>query len=519
MSTTPEQIADRYVEEEEEEKGPPPCGILGRYPILSVMIFAAVGVAVGLGLSVWDPDDTSGKDKTIKWIGLIGDLFIRAIKCVVVPLVFVSVILAVVDMMSLGRASAIGLTTLGLYLCTTVIASTIGVVTILCFQGLFIPGEFEDPSPATISLGCNTDGFLLTEASDGSVTCAASEDSSFNIVSISKTFVRTSDGIASDISLSDTIYDGVFGKLISSNITDSFANADFAAIVVFAIVFGVAVSQVARKNGAAKEHVLLSFLTQLNDVLMTLINWIILCTPLAVLSLIAQAIGSQSELRDSFSNVGYLVLATIVGGIVHYLITYILGYFLLTKKNPFAYLKFIIPAQMTAFACASSAATLPVALRSVKSSGMVPDTIARFVLPLGATVNMDGGAIYYPCACVWLAVLNGINITVAQGFLLVVLSTIGSAGAAPVPSSGLVMIITAYNTIFDATGTPNGLAFIVAIDWFIDRLVTVMNVTGDAVVAGIVAARNPNEGLDMPGKSLDEVENSMPSKAQEEEVA
>ena len=97
------------------------------------------------------------------------------------------------------------------------------------------------------------------------------------------------------------------------------------------------------------------------------------------------------------------------------------------------------------------------------------------------------GAIYFPCACIWLAVLNGISPDAASYFLLVIIATIGSAGTAPVPSASLVLIITAYNTVFDSTGTPDGFEFIFAIDWFMDRLRTTLNVTGDAVVSSLVA--------------------------------
>ena len=200
---------------------------------------------------------------------------------------------------------------------------------------------------------------------------------------------------------------------------------------------------------------------------------------------------------------------------MHVVFTYIGVYFLFTRTNPITYLKNIIPAQTMAFACASSAATIPMTLKCVKASGKVPDAVARFVVPLGATVNMDGGAIYFPCAAIWLAVLNGIEVDASHYILLVIIATIGSVGTAPVPSASLVLIITAYNTVFNTSGTPDGFEFIfgtstrfamfcpvptsshpmlflfmfrcTAIDWFMDRLRTTTNVTGDAVVAGMVA--------------------------------
>ena len=212
-------------------------------------------------------------------------------------------------------------------------------------------------------------------------------------------------------------------------------------------------------------------------------------TPFAVFSLITNAIGSQEDLSGAFKNVGYLIAANLIGFIAHFFITDVGIFYLVTRKNPFTYLKHIVPAQMTAFACASSAATLPVTLRCVKASGMVPDEIRNFVCPLGATINMDGSAIYFPCACVWLAYLNGEDLNFGSYIMLIILATVGSAGAAPVPSSGLVLVITAYNTVFGTTGVPNGFEFVVAIDWFLDRFVTVLNVTGDTVISRVIASR------------------------------
>jgi Na+/H+-dicarboxylate symporter len=218
-----------------------------------------------------------------------------------------------------------------------------------------------------------------------------------------------------------------------------------------------------------------------------------LFSPVAVLSLIIKAIGGQNDIGGMFQNVGYLVLATVSAMLLQFFLIYVGLFAFVTRSNPFTYLKYIIPAQTMAFACSSSAATIPVTLKSVKSTGRVPDTIARFVIPLGATVNMDGGAIYFPCACIWLAILNGIEPDIGSYFLLVIIATIGSAGTAPVPSASLVLIITAYNTVFNTTGTPDGFSYILAIDWFMDRLRTVLNITGDAVVTGMVASLSDME--------------------------
>lgn len=466
------------------------CGILGRYPVVSVIAFAIVGCAIGVGLSYWQPEDDS-KDKAIKWIGLVGDLFIRSLKCVVLPLVFVNVIISVVDMMKVGAAGSIGWKTIVMYTLTTLIASIIGIITVVVFKPLFKVGDFPPPEPAAVSLGCTESGSFVTEATDGSLVCSTDAPNAsaqqFYIEDLTGTFVTVSGGVDGDITLSDTIYDGVFTKLLTDNIFEGFTTANFAAVVFFAIVFGCALSKVLVRIGGEEKSFTMSFLKELDGVLITIIGWIIMVSPFAVLSLIASAVGSQSDLATAFANVAYLVAAVVVGMLAHVLIVHIGVYYAVTRRNPLTWLKSMIPAQTMAFACASSAATIPVTLKCVRSTGIVPEPIIKFVVPLGATINMDGSAIYFPCACIWLAVLNGIDPNFGNYLLLAIISTIGSAGTAPVPSAGLVLVITAYNTVFNTTGVPEGFSFVVAIDWFLDRLQTMLNVTGDSVVCGMIA--------------------------------
>jgi Na+/H+-dicarboxylate symporter len=506
MSTTKEPKTETAEEMEERyaaAAGQPGCGILGRYPVISVISFAALGLGMGLGLSFWEPDEPDTKAKLLKWIGLIGDLFIRSLKCVVLPLIFVNVVMAVVDMMSVGKAGSVGWKALLIYLTSTVFASAVGVISILIFQGLFKTEENETGGPAMVTLGCNAEGSFLAEMTDGSLMCTSefmADSEKFAIVDITGSFMTTSGGAADDISLSDTVYDGVFTKLVTSNITEAFVDSNFAAVVLFAVVFGIALSRVLEKKKSEGLSFILDFFKELDGVLTVMINWIITITPFAVWSLITNAVGTQDDLEDAFANVGYLVMAVMAGMAAHILLWHCGAFYLVTKTNPFVYMRFLVPSQTMAFACASSAATIPMTLKSVRSTGRVPDSIMRFIVPLGATVNMDGSAIYFPCACIWLAVLNNVEINASHYILLVIISTIGSAGTAPVPSAGLVLVITAYNTVFNTTGTPDGFPFIVAMDWFLDRLQTVVNVTGDGITCGMVAHLCPLDETDVPSK-------------------
>ena len=153
------------------------------------------------------------------------------------------------------------------------------------------------------------------------------------------------------------------------------------------------------------------------------------------------------------------------------------------------YLSYMMPAQIFALGCASSMATLPVTMRCVDSTGQISQTLSRFVLSLGATVNMDGSALYYPAAIFFMAETAGYGEELGgvQMFLIVVVATVGSVGSAPVPSAGIVMIITVWNSIFPHIELPSTFSYIVATDWLLDRFITATNVTGDTVVTRIVA--------------------------------
>ncbi len=226
----------------EEKVGGIGCGILGRYPILSVVSFAAVGIGLGIGLSSWEPENAETKENLLKWIGLLGDLFIRALKAVILPLVFVNVAVSVVDMMMMGRASSVGVTTIALYTFTTLVASTIGLISILSFQGLFNQGDFDEETTAYISLGCTEVGSLLTEnADDGSLMCVPNANltspfSQFEIIDVTAGLVRANGGGLADLTLSETMYDGVFLKLVADNIFVAFVDGNFASVSVFDLI-------------------------------------------------------------------------------------------------------------------------------------------------------------------------------------------------------------------------------------------------------------------------------------------
>jgi len=477
-----------------------------QYASLFVVIAAIIGLLIGYGFSQWDVSDDADAKKAksiaVLWIGLFGDLFIRMLKAVVLPLVFVNVIMATVDMLGLGQAGKVGKLTFLVYLLTTFFAALFGLLFTLIFKSKYNTKEESPESSRVFSLNCPLDGLLVQN--ENNLECMSTEDietelvtadssietfTQFGLNDISKSFVATETGSVIEKSLSDTLYEGIFLKIVTQNIVGSFVTSDFAAIVAFAIVFGVALYKTMTKRGETVQNPgsLLMMFKELDEVLLKLINWIIALTPIAIVSLIVKAVGNR-DLASVFSDVGWLVLTTMTGMLAHFLFTHIVMFYFITRRNPFGYFKFIVPAQLMAFASASSAATLPVTMNCVQNSGEVPSTLKRFVLSLGATINMDGSALYFPAAITFLAVSEGISLDVGQFVLIILISTVGSAGTAPVPSASLVLILTAFQTVTGLDFEPDAFALILAVDFFQDRLRTVLNVTGDASVARMVAS-------------------------------
>jgi len=264
------------------------CVTKARSLIRSVLFLKpfAVGIGIGIGLSFWMPENPNDKATALKWIGLVGDLFIRALKCVVLPLVFVNVAISVLEMLDVGKAGSIGWKTIGFYLLTTLMAAIFGILSSLMMLKYYQVGEFEQAADPVVLFGCPKEGTFLAEGPDGNAYCSANsteEDANvqFTIMDIYGTLEMASSGAASDISLSDTVYDGVFTKIVTDNITMAFADANFAAVVFFAILFGVALSRVIdlREKKGLDKGIILGFFKELDACLIIIINWIIAITP------------------------------------------------------------------------------------------------------------------------------------------------------------------------------------------------------------------------------------------------
>lgn len=432
------------------------CTTVKESDSVQLIICTVIGAALGIAVQVSDPTD-----EVVAWLTFPGTLFLRALKCLVIPLIFCNMALGVAEMTSLGNTGKIGVRAIGFFMTTTLFAVLEGMGFTMLFYGFY---KEEGASDA---------------ASD---TAIAGQ------------------------SVSDTIM-GVFNSIFTDNITQATATPDILSVIVFACFFGFVAGKLDLREGEPN-HVLL-ILDQLTKLFNYWIAIILKAAPLAVLSMIAGSFAGTSDFATLFSNVGVLVATCLAGFASHVFMVLPLLFFCVVRQNPYKYQAKCVSAYTFSFASASSAATLPVNMKCIQDMGVVPDPIMRFVLSLGATINMDGSAIYFPAAIVFLAVVsgNGALITASSMFTLVIMCTLGAVGASPIPNAGLVMIVTIWDTVFPGVPIPVQIAYIQAIDWLLDRFVTTVNVCGDGMITQMVAAgveceAEPAEHMEVVKKTI-----------------
>ena len=388
---------------------------------------------------------------TINYIKPIGTIFINALKMIAVPLVLASLIVGVSNLGDISKLSRIGSKTIITYLVTTVLAVTIG----LGLVNLFQPGK---------SLPLETKENLMSLYVDavGSKTMQAAE--------------------LKEKSPLQPLVD-----IVPENVVEAAGdNASMLRVVFFAIIMGIALLQIPK----GKARPVIAFFDGLNDVIIKIVGFIMLIAPYGVFALMASLIVEIAGENPDSAVVLLLALLkyslVVVGGL---LIMVFLIYPLIlksfTKINYLDFFKAIRPAQLLAFSTSSSSATLPVTMRQVENEIGVSEEVSSFVLPLGATINMDGTSLYQGVAAVFIAQALGMDLSLVQQLTIVLTATLASIGSAGVPGAGLIMLIIVLESINVPAA---GIALIIAPDRILDMFRTVVNVTGDAAVCCIVAS-------------------------------
>nr|VFK40344.1 MAG: Na+/H+-dicarboxylate symporter [Candidatus Kentron sp. TC]VFK64587.1 MAG: Na+/H+-dicarboxylate symporter [Candidatus Kentron sp. TC] len=388
-----------------------------------LLIFIIIGVILGL-FSGW----YFGQEMlAVAWLG---ELFLNALKMMILPLIIAAVISGVASMGDVRKLGRVGGVTLGYYIMTTAIAVFIGLVMVNLIQ----PGVGLDISAGVIPES-------VSEKKDVGIT---------------------------DIILS----------LVSPNLIASAVETQLLPIILWSILFAAALTTLGEKG-----EIVLGFFEGMNRAMMKLVIWLMYFAPIGIFALVAgrlgQAGGGEAFLRE-IEAVAWHVITVLSGLAAHFVILYSILFFI--ARRGLEYLTGMLRALFTALGTASSSATLPLTMECAREN-KIDNRAVEFTLPLGSTVNMDGTAMYEAAAVMFIAQAYGIDMTFGQQAIIFVTATLAAIGAAGIPEAGLVTMVI----VLGAVGLPlDGIGLLLAVDWFLDRFRTATNVWGDSVGAAVV---------------------------------
>ena len=393
--------------------------------------------------------EVGGADFVANWIKPIGTIFVKLLKLIAVPLILASLIKGISDIKDISKFASIGLKTIIIYVLTTVIAISIGLILVNSFN----PGD--GVSSETISK--LTETYADNSSVQGKIAEAGRQQAS-----------RPLDF------LEDMVPDNAFSALSNNKL--------MLQVIFLAMFLGISLLLVGEKSAKPLKDVFDS----LNDVVLKMVDLIMLTAPYAVFALLANVVVSSGDPELLYALLFYS--GVVVGGLLLMVCFYLFLVSVITKKNPLWFLKQISPAQLLAFSTSSSAATLPVTMERVEEHLGVDKEVSSFVLPVGATINMDGTSLYQAVAAVFIAQALDFDLTFADQLTIVLTALLASIGSAAVPGAGMVMLVIVLESVgFPADKLAIGLALIFAVDRPLDMCRTMVNVTGDATVSMIVA--------------------------------
>lgn len=428
-----------------------------------------------------------------QWIMTPGNLYIRAVQCVVVPMVFVNLVVATADIMYKGLGKRLSLRVTGLLLLSILVAIVQGWLTGLTMHSVFTKYSTEvtaTSTDATFGIQCGN-GKFLEASDDGAVTCSATSittNAQFLLDDVNSALVRNAALTGTNSSLSDNVLE-IVGTLVPSNIMESFIDNTLLSIAAFALPLGVTLAF--SFHGPAQLNPLLEFFREVNETLAHMAHWVLGFTPFAVLSLLAGSLAYSVD--DSVADhpvvlVLQLVATLLASVLVHMLVVIPTIFVLYTRRNPFRFMRQMLPAYVYSLGCSSSMATLPMSLQCMESSREIPSSVMHFVLSVSTSLHMPGAAIYLVVMLQFMAAVAGVAVstmTTLAIFLGVLLCTLS---APPIPSGVLTVLVPAWNIAFPSHAIPNSLyTLVVGADVFLDRIVTVCNVNAQAMLCRILA--------------------------------
>ncbi|MFT6336624.1 MAG: Na+/H+-dicarboxylate symporter [Saprospiraceae bacterium] len=406
-----------------------------------IMIGMIAGVLFGILFSYM-----GWQEFVADWIKPFGRIFISLLKLIAIPLILASLIKGISDLQDISKFKNMGLRTILFYIISTVVAISIGLAVVNIIQ----PGEYVSAETvAELTESYSAEG-------EKRVTAAGNQKSKGPLQ-----FVV------------DMVPENIFGAASS--------NGNMLQVIFFAIFFGI--SMLLIKDERAKP--IKDFFDSLNDIILKMVDLIMLSAPYAVFALLASLVAETTN-PDLFIALGWYA-ASVVIGLLLMMSLYVAAVYFFTGKRPGFFLRGISPAQLLAFSTSSSAATLPVTMERVEEHLGVHKEVTSFVLPVGATINMDGTSLYQAVAAVFICQALDFDLTFQDQLTIVLTATLASIGSAAVPGAGMVMLVIVLESLgLPAESLAIGLALIFAVDRPLDMCRTTVNVTGDASVAMIV---------------------------------
>ncbi|CAF1553274.1 unnamed protein product [Adineta steineri] len=403
--------------------------------------------------------------ETIMILSFPGDILMRMLKMLILPLITSSLItgLAVLDPKSTGK---LGFYALTYYITTTILAAILGILLVQAIR----PGERGNQAQLRSELSGDepkADQVTTLDAIFDLFRNMVPE----NIIQAALEQVKTTRETSST-----TVNDTVTTKVKFS--TRYVSGTNFLGLITFCCAFGIAIGTMGKRG-----EPMLHFFLILNEIVMKLIKLVMWYSPIGIMFLVAGKILEIDDLIKLAQSLGMYALTVLTGLAIHSLVTLPLIFYAVTRKNPFAFYRGMLQAWLTGIGTGSSAASLPVTFRCLEETLKLDRRVTRFVLPIGATVNMDGTALYEAVAPVFLAQLMGRQLGVGQLIIVSLTATVASIGAASIPSAGLVTMLL----VMSAVNIPaKEITIIFAIDWALDRIRTSVNILGDGIGAGIV---------------------------------
>jgi len=410
---------------------------------LPLYVQIILGMVLGVVFALIMTNFDFGKTFIQDWIKPFGKIFISSLKLIAVPLILASLIKGVSDLKDISKLSKMGGRTISTYVVTTVLAASIGLVVVNAIQ----PGKYIDEDTRTELIESNQ------EKANSKIDASAKQKEAGPLQA-----------------LEDLVPSNIF-KAASSN-------RNMLQVIFFAVFFGIGLILIPEE----KSKPVTAFFDGFNEVILKMVDIIMLAAPFGVFALLAALIVESPSLA-LFKALGMYAMCVVLGLMVM-IGVYMLLVSVFTKKNPIWFIKNIAPAQLLAFSTSSSAATLPVTMERVTEHIGVEEEVASFVLPIGATINMDGTSLYQAVAAVFIAQAFGMELEFSTQLGIIATATLASIGSAAVPGAGMVMLVG----VLGYAGIPEaGLALIFAVDRPLDMCRTVVNVTGDAAVSMLVA--------------------------------